>query len=145
MTPKDDDIFTVREFGQFVEQGKVAYKQGRFGEAIRAWREAQGVDPARRGELEGYLAKASAKQAAVLMDAARKAEKAEDGPGALAKYREILSLGVKDAALVSLVRERIESLEEKAVTVSSSLLGAWMGGMSLVTAVALWYILFKLD
>ncbi len=145
MTAPADDVFSVKEFGQRVAQGKTAYKEGRFADAIRAWKAAQAADPSRRGELEGYLSKAIAKQAALQMEKAERAERAGDPDGALLLYRQVLALGLRDHALVRQVTERIQEYEKEHVVMSRTLFLALAGGFGLFVLVSLWLILFKLD
>ncbi len=145
MTAPPDDVFSVKEFGQKVEQGKVAYKAGRFIEAIQSWKAAQAADPSRRGEVEVYLSKAISKQSALDMEKARKAEAAGDQDEALALYRHVLALGPRDPALLKQVTERVHAHEQKTETISRTLLLTLMGGFGLFVLLALWFILFVLD
>ena len=145
MTAPDDDVFSVKEFGQRVEQGKAAYKAGRFVDAIQAWKDAQAADPSRRGEVEGYLSKAIAKQAALHMEKAGRAERTGDTDEALALYRQVMALGPRDPALLRQVTERIQAHEHKTAVMSRTLFLTLAGGFGLFVLLSLWLIVFKLD
>lgn len=140
-----DDVFSVKEFGQRVEQGRTAYKAGRFVDAIQAWKAAQAVDPSRRGEVEGYLSKAIAKQAALHMEKAGRAEAAGEGDEALALYRQVMALGPRDPTLLGQVTERIRAHEHKTEVMGRTLFLIVAGGFGLFVLLSLWLILFKLD
>jgi tetratricopeptide (TPR) repeat protein len=140
-----DDLFSVKEFGQRVAQGKTAYKAGRFPEAIQAWKAAQAADPSRRGEVEGYLSKAIAKQAALHMEKARLAEAAGESDEALVLYRQVMALGLRDPAQLRQVTERIQAHEHKTEVMSRTLFLTMAGGFALFVVLSLWLILFKLD
>ena len=143
--PPSEDVFGVKEFGRLVERGKVAYKQGRFQDAIQAWKGAQAADPSRRGEVDGYLAKASAKQAALHLERARQLELGGDAQAALAEYRQVMRLDLRDAALREKVAEKVRASERKAEALSMTALLSGGVAFGVLVLLALWYILFVLD
>lgn len=143
--PPDDDLFGVQEFGVLVEKGKAAYKKGRFMEAIQAWKGAQGVDPSRRGELTGYLDKAVGKQVALHLENAKRSEAAGDQAQAVVQYKHILRLDPRDGRIKELAMDKVHSSETKAQAMSVTVLAAIGSGFLLLSVVALWYIITKLD
>ncbi|HVU02966.1 MAG TPA: PEGA domain-containing protein [Polyangiaceae bacterium] len=78
------------------QRGSTAYAQGRFSDAIAAFRAADRLEPS----------------AALVFDMARAYEKIGDDAGALRSYREYLRRA-PEAEDVGAVRKRIEALEER--------------------------------
>ena len=136
-----DDIFGVKEYGILVERGKAAYQAGRFLVAMQAWKKAQIVDPSRRGELDGYLAKAAAKQADVHLQRAHDFEKEKEGDKALAVYRQILRLDLQDTALKEEAQEKVRASETRARVMSGTLLLSGLAVYLALVALTLWFIL----
>ncbi|GEM_PF-6987662 len=139
--PADKDLFAVKEFGVFIEQGKAAYKSGRFPDAIQAWRKAQAADPSRRGELDGYLDKAIQKQSSLHLANARKFESLGDSEKAAAQYQMILKLEPRDAALRAEVTEKLQAFDTGATVMSAALLAGIVGGFLCLVLIALVLIL----
>ena len=140
-TMPGDDIFLVKEFGVLVDQGKAAYKAGRYLEAIQAWRKAQAVDPSRRKELDGYLAKGRDRQIAVHLKAGQHFDAAGNEVEAVEEYRKALALDPQDEGLRGQIQERIGSFETQAKVLSGSLLASVGIGYLALVAVAIWIIL----
>ena len=137
----DKGIFSVKEFGVLVEQGKASYKSGRLLDAIQAWRKAQAADPSRRGELTGYLDKAIQKQSALHLANAGKFEAAGDRDKAADQYKMILRLEPKDEALRTQASERLQAFDPRANVMSAALLASIAGAFALVVLLAILLIL----
>lgn len=142
-----DDVFGVSEFAPLVSQGKVHYQKGRFLEAMECWRKAQAIDPSRRKEVEGYLAKASAKQISIHLDNARKFERGDDADPAQAlfQYRQILRLNPSDAKVRELCQEKLKASETRAEAMSATVLALIAAGFLVLIGASLWFIIFRLD
>lgn len=145
--PGKDDVFGVSDFAPLVNKGKLFYQKGRFLEAIECWKKAQAQDPSRRGEVDGYIAKATAKQVAIHLDNAKRFEKGEeaDPEQALAQYRHILRLNPADAHVRQLCQDKIGASETRAEAMSATLLAAIAGAFVLLIGGSLWFIVFFLD
>ena len=143
--PAERDDFSVAEFKPLVEQGKAAYKRGAFQEAIQAWKNAQAMDPSRRHEVEGYLAKAGEKLIAILVLKGQKAEHIGDAAQAVAHYKQALKLEPRDEQVRSDLIDRIRAFENQAQVLSMTVLASILGGFTVFTALALWFIICKLD
>ena len=139
--PPDKDLFVVKEFGEFVAQGKVAYKAGRFMDAIQAWRKAQAADASRRGELDGYLDKAIQKQAAMHLANAARFESLKDDEKAAAQYRMILQLEPRDEILRAKMTEKLAGFTDHAQAMSAAVLASIAGGFLVLVGIALLLIL----
>ena len=143
--PVERDDFSVEEFKPLVERGKAAYKRGAFQEAIQVWKNAQAMDPSRRHEVEGYLAKAGEKLIAILVLKGQKAEHVGDAGQAVAHYKQALKLEPRDEQVRSDLVDRIRAFENQAQVLSMTVLASILGAFTVFTALALWFIICKLD
>ena len=133
--PLDKDLFVVKEFGEFVNQGKVAYKAGRFLDAIQAWRKAQAADASRRGELDGYLDKAIQKQAAMHLANAARFESLGEAQKAAAQYQLVLQLEPRDDTLKAEVSEKLAAFTDQTHAMSAALLASVLAGFLLLVGI----------
>ena len=142
-----DDVFGVSDFAPLVNKGKAFYLKGRFLEAIECWKKAQATDPSRRNEVEGYVAKAVAKQVSIHLDNAKRFERGEeaDPAEALAQYRHILRLNPSDPKVRQLCQDKIGASETRAEVMSATVLAAIAGAFAVLIAVSLWFIVACLD
>ena len=142
-----DDIFGVSDFAPLVQKGKALYMKARYLEAMECWKKAQAMDPSRRKEVEGYLAKASAKQIAIHLDNAKRFERGEeeDPAQALFQYRQILRLNPSDPKLRQLCQEKVRASETRSEVMSASVLALIAGAFAVLIAVSLWYIIVCMD
>ena len=142
-----DDVFGVSDFAPLVQKGKLFYQKGRFLEAIESWRKAQAQDPSRRSEVDGYIAKATAKQVSIHLDNAKRYEMGEDADPAqaLAQYRHILRLNPSDPKVLQLCQDKVSASETRAEAMSAGLLAAIAGAFVALIGASLWFIVCFLD